>query len=132
MAAERTPETERLSKIVQALEARNAPQPIEYWIERVGEGWRPLVLGLDANIREIAPDYVIGQVKEKFGGLRYYLDACPDDAREEVMPLIRAAEELSYKTCEDCGAAGEAKSMNGFWVKTLCPLHHRKRAAKNN
>jgi hypothetical protein len=28
----------------------------------------------------------------------------------------------SFKICEDCGAPGDPKAWNGFWVKTLCPL----------
>lgn len=37
-----------------------------------GRGWYPILLRLDAQIAQIAPDYQVLQVKEKFGALRYY------------------------------------------------------------
>lgn len=106
------------------MEALTAPLPersIEEWVRHIGEGWRPLVRGLDANLRELDPDYRIGQIKEKFGGLRYYVDEFKGDA-DEGDRLVRAAEELSFKICEDCGAPGITKAWNRFWVRTLCPL----------
>jgi len=44
-----------------------------------GEGWWPIIAKLDRDIAALAPDYEIHQVKEKFGGLRYYV-GLPDDA----------------------------------------------------
>lgn len=105
----------------EALEAPRPQRPIEEWVNDVGEGWRPLIRGLDANLRALDPDYIIGQIKEKFGGLRYYFDAFRGDI-EECERLVRAAEELSFKICEACGAPGTTKAWNGFWVRTLCPL----------
>jgi hypothetical protein len=35
-------------------------------------GWYPLLVELDEQLRALLPNYVIYQVKEKFGGLRYY------------------------------------------------------------
>jgi len=105
------------------MEALSAPMPersIEEWVNDVGAGWQPLVRGLDANLRELDPDYRIGQIKEKFGGLRYYVDAFTGDT-DEADRLVRAGEALSFKICEDCGAPGDTKAWNGFWVKTLCP-----------
>lgn len=106
------------------MEALSAPMPersIEEWVHDVGPGWRPLIRGLDANLRELDPNYRIGQIKGKFGGLRYYIDEFKGDA-DEGDRLVRAAEELSFKICEDCGAPGETKAWTGFWVRTLCPL----------
>jgi hypothetical protein len=54
------------------------------------------------------------QVKEKFGGLRFYVD----NSDEYVRGLISMAEALSYRTCEVCGALGKPRS--GGWVRTLC------------
>jgi hypothetical protein len=113
----------------QALEAPRPARDINYWVNCVGEGWRPLVRGLDANLRDIAPEYVIRQVKEKFGGLRYYIDAFAGDA-DEGDRLVRTAEELSFKICEDCGMAGERCKVNGFWIRTLCPLCQKRAVEK--
>ena len=41
------------------------------WI-RCGRGWYPLLVELDEQLRQLLPDYEIHQVKEKFGGLRFY------------------------------------------------------------
>jgi hypothetical protein len=43
------------------------------WI-RCDRGWYSLLVELDEQLRALLPNYVIHQVKEKFGGLRYYWD----------------------------------------------------------
>jgi hypothetical protein len=133
MIVDGIPETpEETSKRIQRVfEEHPDPKSIERWIEHVGEGWRPLVRELDANLRDIAPDYVIGQVKEKFGGLRFYLDAFPEQDYDRARKLIEAAEELSFKTCENCGMAGEPCKANAFWIRTLCPLCQKRSAEKH-
>lgn len=54
------------------------------------------------------------QVKEKFGGLRFYTDYSND----YLNGMIHMAECISYKTCEQCGKPGKPRS--GGWVLTLC------------
>lgn len=88
----------------------------------IGEGWYPLILRLDKQMAEIDPDYSLLQVKEKFGGLRYYYlfsyDPSSLDA-ERVRDLVYAAEAESFKTCEECGAKPATQTKSG-WIKTLC------------
>ncbi len=69
---------------------------------------------------EIAPVRVI-QVKEKFGGLRFYYDGGDD----YVDGLVRMAECWASTVCEECGAPGARRS--GGWVKTLCDHHEAER-----
>ena len=57
---------------------------------------------------------VAAQVKEKFGGLRFYVDNCD----EYTSGVINLAESLSYRTCEQCGNKGMIRK--GGWIKTLC------------
>ena len=57
------------------------------------------------------------QVKEKFGGLRFYVQAATD----KHYNFISFAESMSYRTCEQCGAPGKRYSMG--WHKTLCDIH---------
>jgi len=86
-----------------------------------GEGWWPIIARLDRDIAALAPDYEIHQVKEKFGGLRYYV-GLPDDAPDdEIDRLIAVAEEESSRTCEVCGQPGRLRG--GGWVLTLCDVH---------
>jgi hypothetical protein len=76
---------------------------------------------------EIPPEPVypeVMQVKEKFGGLRFYMDGSND----YFDGLIAFAESLSYKTCEVCGKPGE--SNNEGWIKTLCEEHAAERRSK--
>lgn len=66
---------------------------------------------------ELVP--VASQVKEKFGGLRFYVDR----AIQKHYGYIDFAENLSYRTCEECGAPG--KLYTDGWHTTLCE-HHAK------
>ena len=45
-------------------------EPYQPVIE-VGPGWHALLLALDARLAQIAPDYLIGQVTDRFGYLRF-------------------------------------------------------------
>jgi hypothetical protein len=57
------------------------------------------------------------QVKEKFGGLRFYVQAATD----KHYNYISFAESMSYRTCEECGAPG--KRYTDGWHRTLCDIH---------
>jgi len=57
---------------------------------------------------------IAAQVKEKFGGLRFYVD----NADDYTSGVIAMAESMSYKTCETCGAPG--KQSGKGWIKTVC------------
>lgn len=83
------------------------------WID-VGPGWYPIVIKLNEDIAKIAPDYEVHQVKEKFGGLRYY---CQEN--DEIRELIREAERKASVTCEVCGAPAVLKVCR-YWYKTIC------------
>jgi hypothetical protein len=56
---------------------RRIPDGWGRWI-RCGRGWYPLVVELDEQLRQLLPDYVIHQVKEKFGCLRFYWGSSED------------------------------------------------------
>ncbi len=56
------------------------------------------------------------QVKEKFGGLRFYISSGDD----MVYGMIHLAEDMSYHICEECGASENVKQTRG-WIKSLCP-----------
>ena len=57
---------------------------------------------------------VAAQVKEKFGGLRFYCNNTDD----YTQGAIALAESLSYRVCESCGAPGTRRG--GGWIKTQC------------
>ena len=89
----------------------------------VGPGWMPIVRELDAQLSFIDPDYTIVQVKEKFGGLRYYIDS--EKNSEEMYKLISIAEGRCWRVCESCGSTNSVTTDKNpedghYRVLTLC------------
>ncbi len=94
------------------------------WLE-VGDGWLlKIIHPLIKDLLAAGWSGKLNQVKEKFGGLRFYVAAGEPD---EVYKLIWAAENASTTICEICGAPGELRY--GGWIKTLCDEHHEAREA---
>lgn len=85
----------------------------------VGPGWYRLIVDLDRELAAIDPGFQLIQIKEKFGGLRYFVEFEPDRPRPGFDELIRAAERRSERTCEQCGGDG-GLTRRGSWVRTLC------------
>jgi len=73
---------------------------------------------------EPVPQVVVAQIKEKFGGLRFYYDGGDD----YIEGLVAMAEDWANRTCEKCGKPG-TKTVDG-WVQTLCEKHMEERNAK--
>lgn len=110
------------------------------WGFECGDGWYDLIDALCGNIQnevdnnisqqkfrlergeisddEAIPDedmqVVASQVKEKFGGLRFYTNG----ASERILGMISMAESMSYRICETCGSPG--RSNESGWFVTLC------------
>lgn len=85
------------------------------WGFDCGEGWFSLIYDLSKKITAIAPDVQATQVKEKFGGLRFYFSG----GNDEVYELVDAAEDESYKICENCGSRDGVTQSKG-WIRTEC------------
>lgn len=115
---------------------------------QVNPGWEPLVDTLYARITEVAPEIVVDQVKEKFGGLRFYYDLPQEAAErtqdsfpitfgartvgEQVERLVSAAETASHWICEVCGKGGARTDTFGSgWLNTLCDEHGTVRREQN-
>lgn len=89
----------------------------------VNKGWHPI---LDTLIDTIDWHVIRGkmepvkvlQIKEKFGTLRFYYGG----GDEHTHYLVRFAETLSGRVCEDCGAAAGTRSLKG-WYRTVCDDH---------
>lgn len=125
---------------------RNAPmtQTCMCWGFECGDGWYDIidvlcrqiqhhvehlvtrqsyqVLRGDLKQEDAVPEedlqVVAAQVKEKFGGLRFYIDGGDD----EVRGMVAMAESMSYRICEDCGGRGTLRK--GGWHRTMCdPCH---------
>ncbi len=81
-------------------------------------GWYPLIERLHGKIVAIDPSYELLQVKEKFGGLRYYYMPSDPKFAPEIDEEIRKAERISFLTCEITGKPGEPMKRHGQ-IKTL-------------
>ena len=92
-----------------------------------GEGWYNLIKELIEKINVISEDQnlEVVQIKEKFGGLRFYING----GSNEVYELIHQYENKSLEICEVCGNAGAYRSDLG-WKSTLCQKHFLKTKIK--
>jgi len=87
----------------------------------VGDGWFNILRILVGHLKDVVKDqkFSITTIKEKFGGLRFYVSAVEGEREfDKVNCLIMFAESMSFVTCEYCGRPGKPRS--GSWVKTLC------------
>jgi hypothetical protein len=88
-------------------------------------GWYPLITELGTMLAEMDPDYVVHQIKEKFGTLRFYAESdLVGDERERFDALIDEAEVRSACICERCGNGDADLCVSGTALyshaKTLC------------
>ena len=82
----------------------------------IRDGWAPLVDALIESLVALGMDPAkdVAQIKEKLGGLRFYLET----GTRPMFTVIDAAEEASFKTCEVCGAPGRIQP--GDWIRVRC------------
>lgn len=102
-----------------------AGQPVPLWI----------VTYFKENPDDPAETFTVDQVKEKFGGLRFYYSGVESIRLSSgINGAISVAEMLSYRTCETCGNVGTCESVfnRKGWRhrETRCKAHH-KAEAKN-
>lgn len=96
-----------------------------------GDGWYQVIDNLCQNIQEYIDNNDLGfqpevvQVKEKFGGLRFYITAGDD----KIYKMIDDAESVSDRTCEICGNPGKGITV-GRWMETRCKECYEKEIGK--
>jgi hypothetical protein len=89
-------------------------------------GWQPMVEELCSKLAEIVDKkkltFQIEQVKEKFGGLRFYY-SYEGEKTDEIADLVHEVEQRSFEICEVTGKEGDLcmKGKGYGWVKTLSP-----------
>lgn len=93
-----------------------------------GDGWYDIIDVLCGNIQhhikynskglseeeKSAVQFTAEQIKEKFGGLRFY----GYNSDDKISAMISIAESLSVRTCEYCG--DKATVQTNGWIKNLC------------
>lgn len=103
----------------------------------VGEGWWPIVESLCSRIQHylnwinknhekhpVVPQVVVTQIKEKFGGFRFYYDGGDD----KIQGMVSMAEAWADHSCEKCGSPGSSGGRG--WIQTLCPTHRAESDAR--
>jgi len=90
----------------------------------VSDGWFSILYNLSEKLEAMdgVSDVRVVQIKEKFGGLRFYLSS----ETAEMSDAIDKAETASYYSCELCGGPGKLRHDLG-WVTTLCEAHYNER-----
>jgi hypothetical protein len=84
-----------------------------------GNGWFELIKELCEKLKALdLKDFRVQQVKEKFGGLRFYTGGVELEKAYEVDRLISEAEAKSLTVCEECGKPGKPGGRG--WIKTQC------------
>lgn len=86
-----------------------------------GPGWYDLIIKCNNRLSILDPEYKILQIKEKFGGLRYYYQTSTPyiSSLEAMKRYVSQAEEFSLKICELCGEPGTLINHNSV-LKTRC------------
>lgn len=99
-----------------------------------GDGWFQLIWDLCLELEKLHPKVVATQVKEKFGGLRFYYTTVEEELdgilgvslrNNKAFNLISQAEARSYQICEWCGKPGSITKPK-HWVHTLCSKCRKK------
>lgn len=86
------------------------------WLTLIPPGWHSLVQPL---IDRCAQEGVLIQkVKQKHGGLRFYVGTCSD----ETHALIQTAQRKSFQICEECGNPATLRHDRDY-IRTLCDQH---------
>lgn len=89
----------------------------EAWCKTFGE---QMAAELDEVLKKenYSEKYRIVQIKEKFGGLRWYDNGVPTSIHKEVRDIIRKYEDLSEKICIRCGKP--ATHTTSGWITYVC------------
>jgi hypothetical protein len=105
----------------------NTGLSLEDAIKWAPKGWAGIITKFYSDLEAFGVYHAVSVVKEKFGGLRIYLDYVGADAEitNKIQDLIDDAEEASYGVCSECSAPGELRD-DLSWILTLCDSCHGK------
>lgn len=89
-------------------------EAFDVWIP---SGWYEITRQACDAIVRVDPTARAAQLKEKFGGIRLYMNTCA----QTTHTVIEALEAQSFHTCQECGAPG-TRTQKKWLVITLCPV----------
>ncbi len=85
------------------------------------ESWIPMIDEVCQKIQDwcdtqpVEAQIMCQQMKEKFAGLRFYVNFATD----EIYDIIRKCEKQSYELCQECGCTDNLGMTKG-WMTILC------------
>lgn len=88
----------------------------------IDDGWFALIEEMSQALDSLnipAEDFWISQVKEKFGGLRVYVDytsSVPESTQQQIRDIVQRAKDKADVTCELTGAPGQLCKRNGHFL----------------
>ena len=112
-------------------------------------GWHEILdrlcVGIEQTLGDEISRFRVEQIKEKYGGLRFYYSLEGDSRRviDTLFPggrlrmqdhrtgtlaaridaLIDAAEVESERTCRECGEPGKLRESTRGWLRVTCEAH---------
>jgi hypothetical protein len=91
----------------------------------VGEGWTPLLEDLMVKLFRLGWGGGLDQVKEKYGGLRFYfINDCKGEVAQLIAEdLVHYAENKSCEICDTCGKWGKLRGKG--WIYAACKEHSK-------
>lgn len=114
---------DRLESVIARLEKelKHPQYPIDLYDIECGYGWYGIIFPIINYINKYNKDnpestIEIYQIKEKFGGLRFYTSYTTPELDE----MINNAEDWSFLICENCGSPVNVTTKGPKWITTLC------------
>ena len=99
------------------------------WAE-FSPGWYPLIKDLSKEIYDLYESWgdryetypFVAQMKEKFGGLRYYMyyGELTEEDHKKLSEIVDRYERKSYTICEVCSEQGKNDVNQNLYYRTLC------------
>ena len=97
--------------------------PMELFGVECGKGWYDIIIPIAEYIEQYNKEHpeneypmCFTQIKEKWGGLRVYVNY----GTKELYDMIEKAESESYEICETCGSREDVGEKYDGWYKTMC------------
>lgn len=97
----------------------------KYRVIDCGYGWGDIIRRCHAELLAMDPEYVIVQIKEKFGMLRYYFTPSKHEYFAPMEEVSFRYEKESVHICEVCGKDGALRRNKGIGAhaRTVCEDH---------
>ncbi len=92
-----------------------------------GDGWFDILCRLCEELYAMQPKVL--QIKEKFGGLRFYA-SFTNNYSEQGWNIIRKAEDETIEICETCGEKGKMRMIDK-WMSVKCDKCYEKLLQKD-